>query len=90
MKHILIGICTVAALLAGLSSCGDAEHITYTDSEYVMFTDTMWVLGIQDSKEIFDIPVASTQACSYDRNFGVEIVGQKTNAVEGRRRERGR
>lgn len=84
MKYILIGICTVAALLAGLSSCGDAEHITYTDSEYVMFTDTMWVLGIQDSKEIFDIPVASTQACSYDRNFGVEIVGQKTNAVEGK------
>lgn len=84
MKHILIGICTVVVLLAGLSSCGDEERVTYTDSEYVMFTDTMWVLGVQDSKEIFDIPVASTKACDYDRNFGVEIVGKKTNAIEGK------
>lgn len=84
MKHLFIGICTAIALLMGFSSCGDEERITYTSSEYVMFSDTMWVLGVQDSKEIFDIPVASTRACDYDRNFGVEIVSTKTNAIEGK------
>lgn len=84
MKHILLGICTVIVLLAGFSSCGDADRITYSGTEYTMFSDTMWVLGVQNSEEIFDIPVASTQACSYDRNYGIEIVHNKTNAVEGK------
>lgn len=84
MKHIFLGICTVIALLTGFSSCGDEERISYNGSGYVMFSDTMWVLGVQNSKEIFDIPVASVQACDYDRHFGVEVVNKKTNAIEGK------
>ena len=37
-----------------------------------------------DTEDYFEIPIAATQACDYDRTFAVEVLEQETNAIEGR------
>ena len=81
MKRILIGVCSVVALFTSLVSCNE-ERITYSDGNFVMFSDTLTVLPIQNNTESFDITIASTQSVNQDRNFGIEIVDKKSNAIE--------
>lgn len=82
MKKIFIGISAVFALLLSLTGC-ESDYTTYSGRNYIMFSDTLTVLPVLDSKEYFDIPVAATQTCSYDRTLGVEIIDKKSNAIEG-------
>lgn len=83
MKKIITKLCAVAALLISVAAC-DAEYTTYSGPDYVMFSDTMYVFPVQNSEEYFEIPVAATQTCGYDRTVPVEIVEKATNAIEGR------
>lgn len=76
-------LCSAAALLFAVAAC-DAEYTTYGGPDYVMFSDTMYVFPVQNSEEYFEIPIAATQTCDYDRTVAVEIVEQATNAIEGR------
>lgn len=76
-------LCSAAALLLAVAAC-DAEYTTYGGPDYVMFSDTMYVFPVQNSEEYFEIPIAATQTCDYDRTVAVEIVEQATNAIEGR------
>ena len=71
-------------LLVFISSCGEAERQTYDGPNYILFSDTLTVLPVQNNEEVFDIPVAATQACSYDRTMAVEVIEQKSNAIEGK------
>lgn len=67
-----------------LAAVGCQESRThYSDAEYVMFADTMRVEMIGEQSQTFTVPVASTVACDYDRNFGVEIIDSKSKAIEG-------
>ncbi len=72
-----------ALLTAALAGCKE-QHTTYSDAEYVMFADTMSVNMILQDQEYFEVPIASTTACDYDRNFGIEIIDREHDAVEGR------
>lgn len=65
-----------------VASC-QSDDITYSDKEYVMFADTVYTMPILDKDTIFTVPVAATTTASYDRNYAVEIVNDKSNAVRG-------
>ncbi|EJX10645.1 secreted protein containing Na-Ca exchanger/integrin-beta4 domain protein [gut metagenome] len=85
MRKISYGLMT---LLVGLActaiSCGDAEKPTYEGPNYILFSDTLNVLGVQNNEEVFDIPVTATQACNHDRTVAVEVIENKSNAIEGK------
>lgn len=71
----------VAALLA--VAC-DEEYVTYSDAEYVMFAEQQSTNMVLLDQEYFSVPVASTVACNYDRTFGVEVIDNGSNAIEGK------
>lgn len=74
-------LCALAAL--SCVAC-EEEYTTYSDAEYVMFADTMSINMVLPDQEYFSVAVASTVACKYDRTFGVEIVDEGSNAIEGK------
>ena len=80
MKKIIYIVSIIAA--AAVWSCKE-QHTLYSDAEYVMFADTASINMVQEGTQTFTVPVASTVACDYDRNFGVEIIDRKSNAIEG-------
>ena len=82
MKKIIINIFATFALLLTIVSCEEART-TYTGPNYIMFSDSLYVLPVQNNEEYFDIPVAATQACNYDRTLAVEVVDRQSNAIEG-------
>ena len=71
----------VAALFA--VAC-DEEYVTYSDAEYVMFAEPQSTNMVLLGQEYFSVPVASTVACDYDRTFGVEVIDEGSNAIEGK------
>lgn len=83
MRKILITLSVVTAILISVAAC-DEEYTTYNGPDYMMFSDTIYVLPVQNSQEIFDIPVVATQTCNYDRTVAVEIVDAQSNAIEGK------
>lgn len=83
MRKILTTLSVVTAILISVAAC-DEEYKTYNGPDYMMFSDTIYVLPVQNSQEIFDIPVVATQTCNYDRTVAVEIVDAQSNAIEGK------
>ena len=85
MRKINYGLMSMLALLmCAITSCGDAERPSYDGPNYILFSDTLPVLAVQNNEEVFDIPVAATEACSYDRTVAVEVIDKKSNAIEGK------
>lgn len=81
MKKILYFF-VLATLLGAAVSC-DEQYVTYNDAEYVMFSDALSQNMVLADGGVFSVPVASTVACDYDRTFGVEIIDEGSNAIEG-------
>ena len=85
MRKINYGLMSMLTLLmCAITSCGDAERPSYDGPNYILFSDTLTVLAVQNNEEVFDIPVAATEACSYDRTVAVEVIDKKSNAIEGK------
>lgn len=85
MRKINYGLMSMLTLLmCAITSCGDAERPSYEGPNYILFSDTLTVLAVQNNEEVFDIPVAATEACSYDRTVVVEVIDKKSNAIEGK------
>ena len=82
MKRKYTIIYALMALLLIMAGCKE-EHTTYKGPNYIMFSDSLYVLPVQNNEEYFDIPVAATQACTYDRTIAVEIIDKESNAIEG-------
>lgn len=85
MKHTLKVHFFAGFLAAGLlfSAAGcDTPRPTYSAGEYVMFADSVSVNMILQDQEYFSVPIATTKACAYDRNFGVEILDRNSTAIE--------
>ncbi|MCD8034093.1 MAG: DUF4984 domain-containing protein [Alistipes sp.] len=76
--------CAVVAAMMALSVGCKTGDFTYTGPDYLMFADTMYQYGVQQTNEVFNVPVSATRSASYDRTFGVEILDRESNAVEGR------
>ena len=85
MRKINYGLMSMLTLLmCAITSCGDAERPSYEGPNYILPSDTLTVLAVQNNEEVFDIPVAATEACSYDRTVAVEVIDKKSNAIEGK------
>lgn len=82
MKKIFIGLSAIFAFAFGFTGC-DTDYVTYSGPDYIMFSDTLTVLPVQNNEEYFDIPVAATEACSYDRTLGVEILVKRRMRWKG-------
>lgn len=75
-----------ALLLLVLTFVGCSEEkMLYSGNEYVMFADTLHYMPVTPNDgKIFDVVVSTTQKANYDRTYGVELVINKSNAIEGR------
>ena len=84
-KMIKYSLTVLAALAVAVSvtSCKE-EYTTYSDQEYVLFADTLSTHMVPKDQEYFSVPIASTVACGYDRTFGVEVIDEGSNAIEGK------
>ena len=82
MKNISVILCVVASVMLTVSC--DEEYTTYSGPNYIMFSDTSYVFPVQNNEDYFEIPVAATNACGYDRTLAVEVDVTKSNAIEGR------
>ena len=83
MKNLLIGCMAAVAALMALSGC-DQDKVVYSGPNYLMFSDTLYTYAVQETSEIFNVPVSATVPVDYDRTFGVEVIDRESNAVEGK------
>lgn len=82
MKSIWI-IATFAAAFASLNTaCNDSE-VMYEGPVYAMFTDTLTVCPVQQDDQATTIHLGITRALDQDCTFGVEVIDQGSNAVDG-------
>ena len=49
-----------------------------------MFSDTLYQYAVQETNEVFNVPVSATEKADFDRTFAVEVVPKQSNAIEGR------
>ena len=83
MKKLFIGCITVITVLMGLAGC-NSERTTYEGPNYLMFSDTLYRYAVQETEEVFNVPVSATVLADYDRTFAVEVVDSISDAVEGK------
>ncbi|MCF0174978.1 MAG: DUF4984 domain-containing protein [Bacteroidales bacterium] len=81
MKRYLYILLSVLCLVA--VSCGKTQRTLYDGPDYIMFSDTLYVFGVVDDKECFEIPVCATKVSDKDRNIGVEVMVKEGNAIYG-------
>lgn len=71
-------------LCIAFTSCNE-EKILYSGNEYVMFTDSLYYMPVTpDADKTFDVVVSATKKYHTDRTYGVELVVNRSNAIEGR------
>ena len=83
MKKLLLGCIAVVAALIALSGC-DQDKVVYNGASYLMFSDTLYTYAVQETNEIFNVPISATVAADHDRTFAVEVIDRESNAVEGK------
>lgn len=83
MKKLLIGCIAVFAALVALTGC-DQDKVVYNGPSYLMFSDTLYNYAVQETNEIFKVPISATVAADHDRTFAVEVIDRESNAIEGK------
>lgn len=83
MRKIFIGFLAVSAIIIGLTGC-EQKRVSYNGPSYLMFSDTLYDYPVQETNEVFKVPVSTTKAVDYDRIFAVEIIDKESNAIEGK------
>lgn len=83
MRKICIGFLAVSAIIIGLTGC-EQKRVSYNGPSYLMFSDTLYDYPVQETNEVFKVPVSTTKAVDYDRTFAVEIIDKESNAIEGK------
>ena len=83
MKKLLLGCIAAVAALIALSGC-DQDKVAYNGPSYLMFSDTLYTYAVQETNEIFNVPISATVAADHDRTFAVEVIDRESNAVEGK------
>lgn len=75
----------MAGLAAILSLVGcEQDKPFYGGPNYLMFSDTLYRYPVQETNEVFNVPVSATVPADYDRTLAVEIIDKESNAVEGK------
>ena len=83
MKKMMMRCLAAVAVLIALASCSQ-EYITYSGPSHIMFSDTLYQYPVEESNNVFNVPISATEKVDYDRTFGVEIVDKESNAIEGK------
>lgn len=85
MKHLnYILIATVAIFTTLLTACdNNFEEQVYKGPSYVMFADTLNICPVFQKDSIYQVMLSATQPADYDRTYGVEVLQNKSNAIEG-------
>ena len=73
----------VAMAAALLMVACESEDKMYEGKNYVMFSDSIYTMPVMVDDQEFEVPVAATTTASYDRNYAVEILHEKSTAVRG-------
>ena len=73
----------VAMTAALLMVACESEDKMYEGKNYVMFSDSIYTMPVMVDDQEFEVPVAATTTASYDRNYAVEILHEKSTAVRG-------
>lgn len=62
----------------------EEESIKFAGNDYVMFSDTLHYMPVTiEAEKTFNVPVSMTKASNEDRIIAVELVTNKSNAIEG-------
>ena len=83
MKKIIMGCLSAIAALIALASCSQ-DYTNYSGPSYIMFSDTLYQYAVQETNDVFNVPVSATEKADFDRTFAVEVVPKQSNAIEGR------
>lgn len=83
MKKIMMGCLSAVAALIALASCSQ-DYTNYSGPSYIMFSDTLYQYAVQETNDVFNVPVSATEKADFDRTFAVEVVPKQSNAIEGR------
>lgn len=83
MRKIFFVCMAALAAVVGFTGC-EQKRVTYDGPNYLMFSDTLYNYPVQESNEVFKVPVAATVATDHDRTFAVEIIDKESNAIEGK------
>lgn len=68
---------------AVFSSCSN-EDALYSGRDYVMFSDSLAYMPVTTAEgNYYEVEIAATNVSSVDRNYAVELVANKSNAIEG-------
>jgi hypothetical protein len=59
MKKLLLGCIAAVAALMALSGC-DQDKVAYNGPSYLMFSDTLYTYAVQETNEIFNVPISSS------------------------------
>ena len=78
-----MGCLSAIAALIALASCSQ-DYTNYSGPSYIMFSDTLYQYAVQESNEVFNVPVSATEKADFDRTFAVEVVPKQSNAIENR------
>ena len=78
-----MGCLSAIAALIALASCSQ-DYTNYSGPSYIMFSDTLYQYAVQETNEVFNVPVSATEKADFDRTFAVEVVPKQSNAIEGR------
>lgn len=80
IKNMKLYVAMAAALL--MVAC-QSEDKMYEGKNYVMFSDSIYTMPVMVDNQEFEVPVAAMTTASYDRNYAVEILHEKSTAVRG-------
>ena len=82
MKKIMMRCLSASAVLIALASCSQ-DYTKYSGPSHIMFSDTLYQYAVQESNEIYNVPISATEKVDYDRTFAVEVIDKQSNAIEG-------
>lgn len=79
-RNITFGVLLSASVLVSCQE--ETNNNIYSGPEYIMFADTAAVYPVKIENEYFEVPVVSSVACDHDRTIAVEVIDNKSNALE--------
>lgn len=84
MNKIIFYPLSLLLLFTVLFSSCEKEDSLYSGNDYVLFADTLAFMPVtEDVNRTFDVEISATKVSNVDRNYAVELVVNKTNAIEG-------
>ena len=81
MKHTLIYIFVALAAYV-LIGCQE-RYTTLQNADYVMFAEQEQYFLVEQDQDYFSVMVSATAKSKVDRTFGVEVIDEGSNAIEG-------